>query len=206
MNTTFILLALIIFPFSCVTTSSTNPDEVNWLDKGATPQIVQNSSSNTQLISNRDESSGIPHTAIPLPNSGSVLKVIDGNTIEISNNSKTYLVRYIGVANLNKGSAKANQARELNQFLVEGKTVTLTEDDSLSKTLEEHILYRYVYIDGESINKRMLTSGLTKFANEHGNFLHREEYLNELNRINSVSPLSGSDHQKLSCGTLPCKP
>lgn len=89
-----------------------------------------------------------------------VLRVIDGDTIEIEGGEK---IRYIGInAPESKHPNKevecyAKEAEEKNRDLVEGKKVELEKD--ISETDRYGRLLRYVYLDGVMINELLVMEG-----------------------------------------------
>lgn len=90
-----------------------------------------------------------PTTQPPLSSdSVKVVRVIDGDTIELENGSK---VRYIGIDTPELYNSKKEQkcfgleAREENKKLVEGKMVKLEKD--VSEVDKYGRLLRYVYVD-----------------------------------------------------------
>jgi micrococcal nuclease len=94
---------------------------------------------------------------------GRVVRVIDGETIEVSEGTETVTVRYIGIAGLATVDPReaahcfGAEASARNKELVEGKRVDLekdvTESDSRGRRL------RYVYVDGEMVNETLVREG-----------------------------------------------
>ena len=80
----------------------------------------------------------------PPPKEAFCTKVIDGDTIEIVMNSRTYRVRYIGIDTPEVGEPFYYEATEYNRKMVEGKTVRMEKD--VSETDKYGRLLRYVYI------------------------------------------------------------
>jgi len=94
-----------------------------------------------------------------------VLRVVDGDTIELSDKRK---VRYIGV-NAPEMTDKraeilcfAKMAKAENQKLVEGKTIEMEKD--VSETDKYDRLLRYVWIDNQMVNETLIKEGLAKTA------------------------------------------
>lgn len=95
-----------------------------------------------------------------------VKAVIDGDTIILSNNQK---VRYIGLDTpevfLKTGAgfeyapkSFAEEAKEFNRQMVEGKVVRLEFD--VEKKDKYHRLLAYCFADGEMVNAKLLRNGL----------------------------------------------
>jgi len=96
-----------------------------------------------------------------------VIRVIDGDTIEIEGGKK---VRYIGINSpeiYHDSTGKktgeqcfANESYLENKKLVEGKTVTLIKD--VSDKDKYGRLLRYVYIDNVFVNNYLIKNGFAK--------------------------------------------
>ena len=95
-----------------------------------------------------------------------VIKVINGDTIEVEIDGVTMTVGYIGVeapklvSRLQRAEAFSEEAYERNRELVEGKTVYLEKD--LMQIDNEGRLLRYVYNDETMINALLIREGLVK--------------------------------------------
>lgn len=83
-----------------------------------------------------------------------VTLVVDGDTIEIEGGAR---VRYLGIDAPEPAEDFGVESYEMNKTLVEGKIVTLEADvqdkDSYGRLL------RYVYLDGEMINAKLVEEG-----------------------------------------------
>jgi len=90
------------------------------------------------------------------PTTAKVIRVIDGDTIEIEGKIK---VRYIGVNSPESEQCFANESYLENKKLVEGKTITLIKD--VSDKDKYGRLLRYVYIDPST------SSGQVIFVNDY---------------------------------------
>lgn len=88
-----------------------------------------------------------------------VLRVIDGDTILLSNGER---VRYIGVdtPELRSSDCFATEAFERNKELVEGKRVSLVKD--VSETDRYDRLLRYVFVDGVMVNAALVEEGFAR--------------------------------------------
>jgi len=75
----------------------------------------------------------------------SVIRVIDGDTIEVDIDGALYKVRYIGIDTPEVGQLYADEATKKNRELVEGKVVWLEKD--VSETDKYNRLLRYVYVE-----------------------------------------------------------
>jgi len=93
-----------------------------------------------------------------------VVRVIDGDTIEVDIDGTSYKVRYIGIdtPELDDERAEycalAQEATRYNRQLVEGKSVWLEKD--VSETDKYGRLLRYVYVDNIFVNAKLVKQGL----------------------------------------------
>ncbi len=108
-----------------------------------------------------------------------VLRVIDGITIDVKDESGRHRVRYLGVEirpDEPSGRSRLSvQAEELNRYLVEGRTVQL-ERDVLDVDASGELL-RYVYVDGEMVNMALLANGFATVADSPAVFAYRASFL-----------------------------
>ncbi len=99
-------------------------------------------------------------TLAPTPPPGrvqaQVVKVIDGDTVEVEIEGEPFEVRYVGM-DTEEGTPCGNQARARNQELVEGQTVELERD--ISETDAYGRLLRYVYVGDLFVNARLVEEG-----------------------------------------------
>ncbi|MBI4836649.1 MAG: thermonuclease family protein [Candidatus Abawacabacteria bacterium] len=92
-----------------------------------------------------------------------VMRVIDGDTIELNTGEK---VRYIGIdapevnSRDTKISCYANEATARNRSLVENKEITMQKD--VSETDRYGRLLRYVYVDNLFVNHALVADGFAR--------------------------------------------
>jgi len=86
-----------------------------------------------------------------------VVRVIDGDTIEVAIDSNSYKVRYIGIDTPEAGQPCADKATEANRSLVEGKVIRL--ERNISETDNYGRLLRYVYIGDTFVNAELVSQG-----------------------------------------------
>ena len=93
-----------------------------------------------------------------------VVRVVDGDTIDIEYNGKQYSVRYIGIDAPETYPKEyfSTEATEKNLELVEGQTITLVKD--ISNTDQYGRLLRYVLIDDIFINQLLVSQGFAHSA------------------------------------------
>jgi micrococcal nuclease len=107
-------------------------------------------------------SSGIFQSDIP---ENKVIKVIDGDTIEIYQNQKIEKIRMIGlntpetVAPNKDIECYGIEASSKLKDLLQGKIVKLESDETQENKDKYNRLLRYVFLDGKNINQKMIEEG-----------------------------------------------
>ena len=89
-----------------------------------------------------------------------VTKIVDGDTVWVRIDGKSYKVRYIGMNTPEIGEAGADAAIALNSSLVMGKTVQLYKDTS--ETGKYGRLLRYVVVDGIFVNYELVAQDVAE--------------------------------------------
>lgn len=106
-----------------------------------------------------------PTPTVILRTAAKVIRVVDGDTVEIENGQK---VRYIGIDTPETVKPRVvvqcfgKEASNRNKELVEGKTVELEKD--ISETDKYGRLLRYVWIDGKMINEQLVSEGYARIS------------------------------------------
>ena len=159
------------------------------------------------------------------PSEAKVVRVIDGVTIEVEHEGERFLVRYLGVSI--PASADLAEASEFNQFIAQGKTVVLSSEDAGSDFDGAHL--RYVFIDGEMVNLKLLNGGWGEVAQFPASFEKFEEFFEAESlartdgrgiwNVEALSPVPSSSEatpqisrptptptQNFVGGTLPARP
>ena len=95
---------------------------------------------------------------------GQVIRVIDGDTIEVRIDGTDYMVRYIGIDTPEKDNNFGVYASNKNSELVSWKWVTLVKD--VSETDQYDRLLRYVFVGDQFVNYELVVQG----------FAHAEDY------------------------------
>lgn len=91
---------------------------------------------------------------------GRVIKVIDGDTIEVEINGASFKVRYIGIdapESTTQIDYFGKEAAARNQVLVDGREVTLIKD--VSETDRYNRLLRYVMVGEVFVNYELVRGG-----------------------------------------------
>lgn len=108
---------------------------------------------------------GAPGTALQRPSLTTltpaiVVRVVDGDTIEVQVGGKTQALRYIGVDSPERGATFGREATAANEELIEGGVVLLEKD--VSETDRFGRLLRHVWLPGaagQSVNAEMVRQG-----------------------------------------------
>ena len=101
-------------------------------------------------------------TTTPLFVQAQVVRVIDGDTIEVFISGKTYKVRYIGIDTPETGEWMAPEATAMNKKLVGGKVVRLEKD--VSETDKYGRLLRYVWVGNLMVNAELVRLGCAQVS------------------------------------------
>ncbi len=180
MRKAYMIGLLLVVPFAlgaCVPAQTLVEDEVAELQsqitaleeelaaKEATIDALREETQEEQnTIEDLEKALEKPLEPIPTTTEVRVLRVIDGDTIEVGINGVTYKVRYIGIdaPELDDERAEfcdlAQKATRLNRQLVEDETIRLEKD--VSETDEYGRLLRYLYIDDIFVNAELVRQGL----------------------------------------------
>lgn len=108
-----------------------------------------------------------------------VVRVIDGDTIEVDIGGRLYKVRYIGIDTPEIGRPGADEATAVNAQLVSGKTVYLEKD--VSETDRYGRLLPYVWTDEGMVNAILVASGYAQVATYPPDVKYQQDFL-ELQR------------------------
>jgi len=121
-----------------------------------------------------------PHTAPPPQlTEATVVRVIDGDTIEVDIGGKLYKVRYIGIDTPEIGRPGAEEATAFNAQLVSGKAIYLEKD--VSETDRYGRLLRYVWTDEGMVNAILVANGYAQVATYPPDVKYQQDFL-ELQR------------------------
>lgn len=89
-----------------------------------------------------------------------VLRVIDGDTIEVALDRRNRRVRYVGINTPDRDEPCSDAATAANRRLVGGQTVTLVRD--VEDTDRYGRLLRYVYVDDIFVNEALVREGFAE--------------------------------------------
>ena len=113
---------------------------------------------------------------VPAGEQALVVRVIDGDTIEVEIAGQNYRVRYIGMDTPERGDLFFQEATDANALLVAGQTVTMVKD--VSETDRYGRLLRYVYLaDGTFVNAELVRQGYALVATYPPDVAHQELFV-----------------------------
>ena len=107
----------------------------------------------------------LPTNSINFVEEGTVIRVVDGDTIEVYENKKIEKIRLIGVNTPETVDPRKDvqcYGTEASLFLkkeLEGNQVALESDNSQTEKDTYGRLLRYVYLKGTNINKKIIEEG-----------------------------------------------
>lgn len=116
----------------------------------------------------------------PQGTEATVVRVIDGDTIEVDIGGRLYKVRYIGIDTPEIGRPGAEEATAFNAQLVSGKTVYLEKD--VTETDRYGRLLRYVWTDEGMVNAILVANGYAQVATYPPDVKYQQDFL-ELQRV-----------------------
>lgn len=99
-----------------------------------------------------------------------MVRIIDGDTVEVDIGGITFLVRYIGIDSPEADAPLGPEATEANRQIVEYKTVRLEAD--ISEVDEFDRLLRYVYVGDLFVNAEMVRLGYARAVSYPPNVGH----------------------------------
>lgn len=119
---------------------------------------------------------GVAAALLPEGVAAQVVRVIDGDTIEVMLEGRAYRVRYIGMDTPERGDWYYQEATAANALMVADQTVILVKD--VSETDRFGRLLRYVYLqDGTFVNAELVRQGYAQVATYPPDVAHQELFV-----------------------------
>lgn len=112
------------------------------------------------LLTACDELVVEPTVDVPEGEEATVMRVVDGDTIDVLLDGRMETVRYVGINTPERDEPCFADAREANLALVEGKTVLLVRDVSNRDRFDR--LLRYIYVDGVFVEEELVRQGFAE--------------------------------------------
>ena len=160
----FAIISLLVLLVVAVLLFETNPGPDQLVDSPTLPiptntYMISGTITPTPVIqSTATQQPTDTSTAAPNREIAFVMRVIDGDTIEVILDGVPNNLRYIGIDAPEMGMPFSNEAAEANQRLVEGQIVELERD--VSEIDQYGRLLRYVYLnDGILVNAELVRLG-----------------------------------------------
>jgi endonuclease YncB( thermonuclease family) len=104
-----------------------------------------------------------------------VVRVVDGDTIDVARGEVTYRVRYVGVNTPESDEVCYDEAVEANRNLVDGQEVRLERDES--NTDRYGRLLRYIYVGDTLVNEVLVRDGYAEAVLYEPDDLYYDEFL-----------------------------
>lgn len=114
-------------------------------------------------VNNTNTTGNAVQPAAPDGDQAEVIRVYDGDTIDVELDGRTYRLRYIGVDSPEREEPFYQEAFDFNREMVEDETVILVRD--VSETDQYGRLLRYVYLpDGTFVNGELIRNGFARLV------------------------------------------
>jgi endonuclease YncB( thermonuclease family) len=111
---------------------------------------------------------------VPAGDAAQVMRVIDGDTIDVEIGGVGFRVRYIGMNTPERDEVCYQPATDANTALLSGKTITLVKDTSETDTFGR--LLRYVYAGDTFVNAELVRNGWAENAEYPPDTTHAAEF------------------------------
>jgi len=146
------------------TTPTLEPTAIPQPTLTPTPEPTATPEPTTTLTSLPEPTVTEPPSPTPAPKSqtAQVVRIIDGDTIEVQLDDVSYKVRLIGVDTPEEGNPFYEEAIAYNGRFVENQTVVLVRD--VSETDKAGRLLRYVYVGDIFVNAELVRRGFAHVA------------------------------------------
>jgi micrococcal nuclease len=105
---------------------------------------------------------------------GTVVSVIDGDTIDVMVDGETVRVRYVGMNTPERDEPCYGDARRANADLVDGKLITMVKDSSETDRFGR--LLRYIYVGNVFVNQRLVGQGYAEVVSYPPDISHFNEF------------------------------
>jgi micrococcal nuclease len=114
-------------------------------------------------------------SSAPRGETARVIRVVDGDTIEVELNGQTTSIRYLGMNTTERGEICYNEGTDANAALVAGQTVTLVADEENTGRFGR--LLRYVYVGNTFVNAELVRQGWAEAVMYEPNDAHWQEFI-----------------------------
>jgi len=115
-------------------------------------------------------------TGITGGETGNVVDIIDGDTIDVMLNGQRVRVRYVGVNTPERNEPCYAEATAANAALVRDKTITMVKDQSETDIYDR--LLRYIYVGDTFVNAQLVAQGYAEAVLYEPDNARYNEFLN----------------------------
>ena len=145
----------------------------------ANPIVVVTPGANTGGGSSSGGSNGSNSSAAPVQGgeTGRVVRVIDGDTIDVDLNGAVVRVRYLGIntTETNRGEVCSQEGKQANADLVQGQTVRLVADEDPIDPYDRAL--RYVFVGSTHVNAELVRQGWAEAVMYEPNDAYWDEFI-----------------------------
>ena len=127
--------------------------------------------------------------------------------------NSVWMIEYAGIGVIADAEGGLEKVMELNEFLVLNKNVELKNYGTKLLRNGSSVIVAEVFVGGESVNLRLIKSGLVKLGEFPKNFERRNLFVQASLLAQERKVLSesrrdqiNSGEKPMGCGTLPCRP
>lgn len=108
---------------------------------------------------------------------GRVVRVIDGDTIDVDINGAVVRIRYLGMntTETNRGEVCSQEGKQANADLVEGQTVRLVADEDPTDPFDREL--RYVFVGNTHVNAELVRQGWAEAVMYEPNDAYWDEFI-----------------------------
>lgn len=151
---------------------SLNPVQI--VDPNSVPPPA--TGNNSAPPANNSSGSGSPANN-PNAETGRVVRVVDGDTIDVNINGEVVRVRYLGMntTETNRGEDCSQEGKNANAALVDGQTVTLVPDRDPQDQYDREL--RYIYVGNVFVNAELVRQGWAEAVMYEPNDAHWQELI-----------------------------
>ncbi len=122
-------------------------------------------------------SSGGSSSAVQGGETGRVVRVIDGDTIDVDINGAVVRIRYLGMntTETNRGEVCSQEGKQANADLVEGQIVRLVADEDPTDPYDREL--RYVFVGNTHVNAELVRQGWAEAVMYEPNDAYWNEFI-----------------------------
>ena len=127
------------------------------------------------VSSNNTGASSSTGSTAPRGETAQVIRVIDGDTIDVNLNGREVRIRYLGMNTAERDEPCYQQGKDANAALVNGQTVTLVPDREAQDRYGREL--RYVYVGNTFVNAEIVRQGWAEAVMYEPNDAHWQDFI-----------------------------